>query len=68
MRDGSHRSLFGPDGIIAGTERSASWLYWPTGVTAPGAMRQWGRQATAFVGKRHFDEPHLLDRYFEFRP
>ncbi|MBX9964499.1 MAG: hypothetical protein K2Y35_15680 [Burkholderiales bacterium] len=68
LRDGSHRSLFGPDGIIVGTERGASWLYWPTGVKAPGAMRQWGRHATAFVGKRHFDDAYLLDRYFEFRP
>jgi hypothetical protein len=67
MRDGSHRSLFGPDGIVAGTERGASWLYWPTGVAAPGAMRQWGRHATALVGKRHFDDAHLFERYFEFR-
>lgn len=27
--------------------------------------RQWGRHATAFVGRRHFDDPLLLDRYFE---
>jgi hypothetical protein len=31
-------------------------------------MRQWGRHATAFVGKRHFDDAHLFERYFEFRP
>jgi hypothetical protein len=30
-------------------------------------MRQWGRHATAFVGRRHFDEAGLLDRYFELR-
>jgi hypothetical protein len=29
-------------------------------------MRQWGRHATAFVGRRHFDDPHLLDAYFSF--
>jgi hypothetical protein len=28
-------------------------------------MRQWGRHATAFVGRRHFDDPDLLERYFE---
>jgi hypothetical protein len=28
-------------------------------------MRQWGRHATAFIGRRHFDEPWLLERYFE---
>ena len=25
-------------------------------------MRQWGRHATAFVGRRHFDDADLLDR------
>ena len=34
------------------------------GVPEPGAMRQWGRHATAFVGRRHFDDPDLLERYF----
>ena len=68
MRDGTHRSLFGPDGIVVGTERGERWLYWPTGIKEPGAMRQWGRHATAFVGRRHFDAPYLLDRYFEIRP
>jgi hypothetical protein len=27
-------------------------------------MRQWGRHATAFVGRRHFDDPWLFERYF----
>jgi hypothetical protein len=35
------------------------------GVPDPGAMRQWGRHATAFVGRRHFDDPFLIERYFE---
>jgi len=68
MRDGTHRSLYQPDGIVAGTERKERWIFWPMGVREPGAMRQWGRHATAFVGRRHFDDPYLLDRYFEFRP
>jgi hypothetical protein len=34
------------------------------GIAQPGAMRQWGHHATLFVGKRHFDEPHLVERYF----
>lgn len=33
-----------------------------------GAMRQWGMQATAFVGRRHFDAPDLFDtRFFRNR-
>jgi hypothetical protein len=62
--DGAGRSLFRPDGIVPGTERGERWLFWPMGVREPGAMRQWGRHATAFVGRRHFDDPWLVDRYF----
>lgn len=68
MRDGTHRSLYRPDGIVAGTERGERWLFWPMGVREPGAMRQWGRHATAFVGRRHFDDANIIERYFELRP
>lgn len=62
---GGRRSLYGPDGIIAGTERLERFLLWPMGITSPGAMRQWGNHPTAFVGRRHFDDPDLLERAFE---
>jgi hypothetical protein len=62
--DGSRRSAFGPDGLIAGTERGERFLYWPMGISSAGAMRQWGRHATAFVGRRHFDDADLLERRF----
>ena len=62
--DGARRSAFGPDGLIAGTERSERFLYWPSGIDSPGAMRQWGRHATAFVGRRHFDDADLIERRF----
>jgi hypothetical protein len=29
-------------------------------------MRQWGRQATAVTGRRHFDDADLFERRFEF--
>jgi hypothetical protein len=61
---GGTRSLFGPDGIVPGTERGERWFFWPMGVREPGAMRQWGRHATAFVGRRHFDDADLFSRYF----
>jgi len=61
---GGRRSAFRPDGIIPGSERGERYLFWPMGVPEPGAMRQWGRHATAFVGRRHFDDPGLLERYF----
>ncbi|HEY4747340.1 MAG TPA: hypothetical protein VIH38_07235, partial [Steroidobacteraceae bacterium] len=59
------RSAFGPDGIIAGSERAERLLFWPMGIASPGAMRQWGRHATAFVGRRHFDDADLLERRFQ---
>jgi hypothetical protein len=58
------RSLYASDGLVPGSERLERWLLWPSGVRSPGAMRQWGRHATAFIGRAHFDDPHLLQRYF----
>ena len=62
--DGRRRSVFGPDGLVAGTERAERYLFWPMGIVSPGAMRQAGRQATAFVGRRHFDDADLIERRF----
>jgi len=64
---GEHRSAFRPDGIVPGSERGERYLLWPLGVREPGAMRQWGRHATAFIGRRHFDEARLMQRYFRLR-
>ncbi len=63
--EGGRRSAFGPDGRVAGTERAERFLYWPMGIRSAGAMRQWGRHATAFVGRRHFDDADLIERRFE---
>jgi hypothetical protein len=63
-RDGTTRSIFQPNGLIAGTERGERFLFWPMGIASPGAMRQWGRHATAFVGIRHFDDADLIDKRF----
>ena len=58
--------MFGDDGLVAGTQRGERWILWPMGVPEPGAMRQWGYHATAFVGRRHFDDADLLERYFSW--
>ncbi len=58
-------SAFGPDGLSAGSERAERFFFWPMGIASAGAMRQWGRQATAFVGRRHFDDADLLEKRFE---
>ena len=63
--NGVTRSAFGPDGIVAGTERGERFLFWPMGIDNSGAMRQWGRHATAFIGRRHFDDADLIERRFD---
>jgi hypothetical protein len=63
--DGDRRSAFGPDGLVPGTERAERFLFWPMGIASAGAMRQWGRQPTAFVGRRHFDDADLIERRFD---
>ena len=59
------RSAFGSDGIVPGTERGERFLFWPMGIDNSGAMRQWGTHATAFIGRRHFDDADLIERRFE---
>lgn len=65
--DGTRKSVFRPDGIVPGSERAERYWFWPMGIPDAGAMRQWGRHATAFVGRRHFDDPGLLEQYFSMR-
>ena len=64
--DGKHHSLFGQDGIIHSSKRGERFLFWPMGIPNPGAMRQWGHHATAFVGRRHFDDARLFENYLGF--
>jgi len=69
LTQGAERgSLFDHRGLVPGSTRGERWFLWPMGVVAPGSMRQWGHQATAFVGRRHFDDARLLERYFELAP
>ncbi len=65
---GGTRSAYDAAGFVPGTERAERWLFWPMGIASAGQMRQWGRHATAFVGRRHFDDARLLDEYFALRP
>ncbi len=59
------KSLFDKDGIVPGTHRGERFILWPMGIADPGAMRQRGRQATAFFDRRHFDDVEIFERYFE---
>ncbi len=61
-------SLFADEGLVPGTARGERWYLWPMGVRSPGAMRERGRHATAFLGRRHFDDAYLLDSLFRLAP
>lgn len=62
------RNLFGADGLVDESARAERFVLWPMGIRSAGAMREAGHHAIAFVGKRHFDDPDLLDRYFVRSP
>lgn len=66
--DGKYRSLFGEYGLVPGSERPERFILWPMGIRSPGGMRQWGRHAVAFVGRRHFDDPFIFESLFEEIP
>ena len=61
---GGHRSLYAPDGLVVNSARGERFFLWVTGIDSPGAMRQWGQHATAFVGLGHFDDADLIDKRF----
>lgn len=62
MSNGQYRSLFNANGLLQDSERLERFLLWPMGVPSAGAMRQWGTHAIAFLGKRHFDDPWLMEK------
>ncbi|MEQ8290068.1 MAG: hypothetical protein RIB78_10125 [Gammaproteobacteria bacterium] len=57
------KGLYGKNGIIEQSARLERFIFWPMGITSPGAMRQAGNHATAFVGRRHFDDAFLFEPY-----
>lgn len=61
---GGRKSMFASDSLAPGSERLERFILWPTGVVSPGAMRQWGRHAVAFMGERHFDDPFFMNHMF----
>lgn len=65
---GGHRSMFDSQGFVPHTQRAERWWLWPMGVGSPGAMRQWGHHAIAFLGRRHFDDANLFTSLFTVTP
>jgi hypothetical protein len=61
---GGTRSLFGPDGLVVGSYGVDPIGGWSSGIHEPGALRQQGHHAIAHIGRRHFDDPYLLETTF----
>ncbi len=59
------KSMFDQSSIVPESDRLERFILWMTGVYSPGAMRQWGRHAVAFVGNRDFDDPFYMDKMFK---
>jgi hypothetical protein len=68
LPEGGSRSIYAADGLVTGTERLERLLFWPMGVPSAGTMRQWGHNATAFLGRRHFDDADLIERRYALAP
>ena len=65
--DGQVESLFTPEGIAKGTGRIEPLILFSMGIPDIGSMRQRGHHAIKLIGRAHFDDPHLLDRTFQWR-
>lgn len=67
MDNGERKSLFNADGIARGSGRIEPLLFFSMGIPSVGSMRQRGHHAIKLVGKDHFDDPELFNRWFQLR-
>ncbi len=63
---GGRSSLFDENGIAKDSARIEPLLLFPLGVPSVGSMRQRGHHAIVFIGRAHFSDPYLFDRFFRF--
>lgn len=62
--EGGTRSLFGPDGFIAGARGTDPDAWLASGIREPGELRQFGHHTIARIGRSHFDDPFLMEEVF----
>ena len=62
----ANESMFTSNGIGKNSERIEPLIFFPMGIPDIGSMRQRGHHAIKFVGRAHFDDPHLFDEHFQF--
>ncbi|UTA46398.1 hypothetical protein L1F30_09450 [Simiduia sp. 21SJ11W-1] len=61
-------AVFDARGVVPESGRSEALFFWPMGVPATGSHRAPGHHAVAFTGRRHFDDPTLLDELIRPKP
>jgi len=66
--DGSRASVFTAKGIMKDSERIEPYIFFSMGIPKIGYMRQRGHHAVELVGRAHFTDPDIYNRYFVFRP
>lgn len=64
LPDGSPRSLFDTAGFVPGTDSEAPDWMLASGITEPGRLRHLAHLPIDYLGRRHFDDPHLLQMVF----
>ncbi len=62
--DGRYESVFDDDGIMKDSYRFEPFLFFPSGVSKVGYMRQRNNQPTKLIGHAHFSDPYLFDTNF----
>ena len=59
-------SVFTPDGIMKDSSRIEPYIFFSMGIPKVGYMRQRGHHAVKLIGKAHFTDADLFDKYFIF--
>lgn len=64
---GKQESVFDADGIMKDSKRIEPYIFFSMGIPKVGYMRQRGHHAVKLVGRAHFTDPDIYDRYFVFK-
>jgi hypothetical protein len=64
--DQSRESVFTPEGIMKDSTRIEPYIFFSMGIPKVGYMRQRNHHAIKLVGRAHFTDTDIYDRYFTF--
>jgi hypothetical protein len=64
--DGNRESVFTSEGIMKDSKRIEPYIFFSMGIPKVGYMRQRSHHAIKMVGRSHFTDTDIYDRYFTF--